>query len=93
MNSLRTRQRLHQQIDQLPSDLLLLVAEFIEFLTFKRSKGSSLTQSTVPEVEEGKPILTSATGADLLQFVGTWQGDDFEECLESVYETRFCEWG
>jgi hypothetical protein len=55
---------------------------------FKRAKGSSLPQATLPKADESTPILTGATGADLLQFVGTWQGDDFEECLESVYETR-----
>ncbi len=86
MNTLNTRQKLHQQIDHLPTDLLLLVAEFIEFLTFKRAKEASVP--IVPETDDGTPILTGATGADLLQFVGTWQGDDLEECLESVYETR-----
>jgi hypothetical protein len=29
-----------------------------------------------------------STAADLLPFAGTWEGDDFEECLRLVYETR-----
>ena len=29
-----------------------------------------------------------STGASLLKHVGSWVGDDFEECLESVYDTR-----
>lgn len=30
----------------------------------------------------------TSTGADLLRFAGTWQGDDFEECLQEVYAQR-----
>ena len=34
------------------------------------------------------PDQRQSTAADLLQFVGTWQGDDIEECLDIVYATR-----
>ena len=83
------RQKLHQQIDQLPSDFLLLATEFLEFLKSRHaSKTTPLVPSSMSEADEGEPILTGSTGADLLQFAGTWQGDDFEECLEAAYETR-----
>ena len=32
---------------------------------FKRAKGSSLPQATLPKADESTPILTGATGADL----------------------------
>ncbi|WP_121969234.1 hypothetical protein [Leptolyngbya sp. BC1307] len=38
------RQKLHQQIDQLPADLLELVAEFLEFVRFKRARATNSTQ-------------------------------------------------
>lgn len=89
MTPTEIRQELHQQIDQLPSDLLLLVVEFLEFLKFKRAKGPDSSASLLDlDIEAGEPVLTGSTGADLMQFAGTWQGDDFEDCLQSVYETR-----
>lgn len=35
-----------------------------------------------------EPLLRGSQASDLLQFAGTWAGDDFEECLQLVYETR-----
>lgn len=35
-----------------------------------------------------EPIRQNTKGKDLAQFVGTWQGDDLEECLRTVQETR-----
>ena len=29
-----------------------------------------------------------STGADLLKFAGTWEGNDLEDCLRLVYQTR-----
>ena len=29
-----------------------------------------------------------STASRLLKFAGTWEGDDFEQCLEDVYKTR-----
>ncbi|MGK7891943.1 MAG: antitoxin family protein [Leptolyngbyaceae cyanobacterium] len=30
----------------------------------------------------------AASGRSLLRHAGTWAGDDFEECLQSVYDSR-----
>ncbi len=38
--------------------------------------------------QDGEPILRGTKAKDLLKFAGTWQGDDFEECLQLVYDTR-----
>ncbi|MEL6325875.1 MAG: hypothetical protein AAFQ61_03095 [Cyanobacteria bacterium J06626_23] len=90
MASTDIRQKLHQQIDQLPSDLLELVAEFLEFLKFKRARSDagSIWVGPSPTVEVAEPASTESTGGDLLQFAGTWHGEDFEECLQAVYENR-----
>ncbi len=34
------------------------------------------------------PTLRPASGRSLLRHAGTWQGDDFEDCLQSVYDSR-----
>ncbi|MEM1292982.1 MAG: hypothetical protein AAGH67_16080 [Cyanobacteria bacterium P01_H01_bin.162] len=92
MTPTEIRQRLHQQIDQLPADLLLLAADFLDFLKFKRASSTDSSEETAQfsdtTAESGEPILTGSTGADLLQFSGTWQGDDFEECLQYVRTFR-----
>lgn len=83
------RQQLHRQIDQIPSDLLIVAAEFLAFLKSRSADDTSpIASFSVAEAASGEPVLTGSTGADLLQFAGTWQGDDLEDCLEVVYETR-----
>lgn len=44
MTPTEIRQKLHQQIDQIPVNLLLLVADFLEFLKFKQAKVSDSAQ-------------------------------------------------
>lgn len=34
------------------------------------------------------PDRRHSTAEDLLNFLGTWHGDDLEECLDLVYATR-----
>lgn len=80
-----TRRKVLQEVAQLPSEQLALVANFIEFLQFRHSE--TLSTQVVPSFND-RPIMTGSTVADLLQFAGTWQGDDFEECLQSVYDSR-----
>ena len=77
MPSTEIRQKLHQQIDQLPADLLIFVADFLDFLKFKLASYPKPASSDIV-----------STGADLLKFAGTWQGDDFDDCLQAVYENR-----
>jgi hypothetical protein len=36
----------------------------------------------------GEPIQRGAKLGDLLEFAGTWAGEDLADCLESVYATR-----
>jgi hypothetical protein len=32
--------------------------------------------------------LRPASGRSILRHAGKWQGDDFEECLQAVYDSR-----
>ncbi|MBO3460339.1 hypothetical protein G7B40_026355 [Aetokthonos hydrillicola Thurmond2011] len=43
---------------------------------------------TESQVEEAAPTMKGSKAEDLLKFAGTWQGDDFEECLQLVYQSR-----
>ena len=37
---------------------------------------------------EAPPPFRPSSGRSLLRQAGTWAGDDFEECLQLVYDTR-----
>lgn len=56
--------------------------------TDESSHSPSQEITTKPETKEATPIFKGSKAEDLLQFAGTWQGNDFEECLQLVYETR-----
>lgn len=56
-----------------------VVAEAIAWVRARKAK---------EQPASGEPILRGAKLEDLLQFAGTWAGDDLEECLEMVYATR-----
>jgi hypothetical protein len=75
------KELLLQEIESSPD---LLLAETLNFLRFLKTKPDPEPQST----PESTPILRGSKAEDLLKFAGTWQGDDFEECLQLVYETR-----
>lgn len=37
---------------------------------------------------QNQPSLRPGSGRSLLRHAGKWQGDDFADCLQSVYKTR-----
>lgn len=45
-------------------------------------------ETPTPQPQHAEPILRGAKAGDLLQFAGTWEGDDLEDCLRLVYKTR-----
>lgn len=47
-----------------------------------------LPDAPEPESNEAPPPFRPASGRSLLRHAGTWAGDDFEECLQMVYDTR-----
>lgn len=81
MSYLELRQKIEQQLAQLPPEQLSLVSEFLDSLQDKGSISHRPLRRLSPIKRESKAV-------DLLEFAGTWQGDDLEECLRFVYETR-----
>lgn len=52
------------------------------------SEATSTSARLQSSVLDGEPTLRGSSASDLLQFADTWEGDDFEDCLQLVYETR-----
>lgn len=40
------------------------------------------------DVAQTPPTKSHSTAQSLLKYAGTWEGEDFEECLQLVYDTR-----
>lgn len=74
------RQKIEQQLAQLTDDQLSLASDFLDSLTSK----STINQRPLRRLA---PIKRGTRG-DLLKFAGTWQGNDLEDCLREVKETR-----
>ncbi|MFN6567027.1 DUF2281 domain-containing protein [Dendronalium sp. ChiSLP03b] len=98
------KELLLQEIESSPDSLLEETLDFLRFLKTKQTIVKKNTQSphiqpettdsdTLPQPEE-KPTDSSqlpyrpASGRSILRHAGTWAGDDFDECLRSVYATR-----
>jgi hypothetical protein len=75
-----TKDQLRQEIESLPDALVAVTLDFIQFIKNKHQR----ELSTIPTELSYRP----ASGRSLLEHAGTWQGDDFEDCLHLVYETR-----
>ncbi|NET57044.1 MAG: DUF2281 domain-containing protein [Symploca sp. SIO2E6] len=72
------REQLHQEIEQAPAEIVEIVLDFILFLKSRHSHSSM-----------AKPIpSTAASILKTLENIGTWEGDDFDECLELVHQSR-----
>ncbi len=95
------KELLLQEIESSPDLLLEETLDFLRFLKTKQTK--SERQSTSIESEatatttqtdlektstETEQAYRPASERSILRHVGTWAGDDFEECLEMVYATR-----
>lgn len=59
-----------------------VIAETIEWI---RSRKQSTRTEPIPT---GEPILRGAKLEDLLEFAGTWAGDDLENCLNTIDATN-----
>ena len=75
------RQKIEQQLAQLPPDQLFLVSDFLDSLQGK----STISERSLRRLA---PIKRGNKAGDLLKFAGTWLGNDLEECLRLVNETR-----
>jgi hypothetical protein len=90
-------------LQEIESSSDVLLAQTLDFLRFLKTKptteeisvdpsteknNDTSNQKMKPEIQEATPIIRGSKAEDLLKFASTWQGDDFEECLQLVYETR-----
>lgn len=57
-------------------------------LAGRRVRLMVLPNAKEPESNEAPPPFRPSSGRSLLRHAGTWAGDDFEECLQLVYDTR-----
>lgn len=92
MTPTEIRQRLHQQIDQLPADLLLLAADFLDFLKFKRAQATDSTQSaTMPATE----VLEHGPSSQVPRhnIKGLWANFDADITEEDIAVARQEMWG
>ena len=80
------KQLLIAAIENAPEPILEQTLDYLEYLKTKINT-SAIKSNSIPG-KDGEPILRGSKAKDLLQFGGTWQGDDFEKCLQLVYDTR-----
>lgn len=81
MTYLELRRKIEQQLAQLPPDQLSLISDFLDALQTRDNKSDRPLRRIAP-------IKRGSKAVDLLKFGGTWQGNDLEECLQFVHETR-----
>jgi hypothetical protein len=81
MTYLELHQKIEQQISQLPPEQLSLVSDFLDSIQEK----STVNQRPLRRIS---PIKRGKKAGDLLHHTGTWHGDDLEDCLRLVEETR-----
>jgi hypothetical protein len=66
------KEQLLQELNSTPDRLIIETLNFLQFI-------------------KAREELTFSTGASLLDHlktIGTWQGDDFDECLQDISDTR-----
>jgi hypothetical protein len=74
MSPLELRQTLHAQLDQIPEVQLPEIQQYLTALTD--------VPTPTPSPTTGASLLTA------LKTMGTWQGDDFQDCLQAIYSSR-----
>ncbi|MBD2303375.1 DUF2281 domain-containing protein [Nostoc sp. FACHB-190] len=98
------KELLLQEIESSPESLLEETLDFLRFLKTKQAAGEkepqhphiqpeaadSNTQNQLHEnsTDNSQIPYRPASGRSILRHAGTWAGDDFDECLQSVYATR-----
>ncbi|AOX04312.1 hypothetical protein BJP34_14615 [Moorena producens PAL-8-15-08-1] len=82
------KEQLLVAIESAPEPILAQILDYLEYLKTRATSPDTLSSPVPTKNEDGKPILHGSKAKDLLKFAGTWQGDDFEECLQLVIDTR-----
>lgn len=81
------KEQLMQEIESAPDALLTETLNFLRFLKTKETQA----QPTQHQGESASHTPVNSTGSSLLEHlktIGTWEGDDLEECLNLVLASR-----
>ena len=79
MNTIQLREQIEETLLEISPENLKIIAEFVEFVKDKQAKNQSSLEAI-----NYKP----ASGRSILRHAGTSVGDDLEDCLKLLYETR-----
>jgi hypothetical protein len=77
------KELLIQEIETLSPDLLTEALDFIRFIKVSRAQEQVKFDNDVKI-----NTVKDSTAKNLLEFAGTWEGDDIRECLQLVHDTR-----
>ena len=80
MNTFELRQQIERSLSEISPDNLKVIAEFVEFIKQR--------QEAIQPNSSGTIAYKPASGRSILRHAGAWVGDDLEDCLRLVYETR-----
>jgi hypothetical protein len=78
------REQLRQEIDQVSDEIL---ASTLDFILFLKSREAELSNAKKTNKNPDLPYRP-ASGKSLVNYQGGWVGDDFEECLQQVHDSR-----
>ncbi len=93
------KELLIQEIENLPPELLTEALDLIRSIKVNYKKKEleagklepiplSDSRETFSDKDKEQLTYRRASGRSILRHAGTWEGDDFEECLQVVYATR-----
>ncbi|MBD2384695.1 DUF2281 domain-containing protein [Cylindrospermum sp. FACHB-282] len=77
------KELLVKEIESLPPELLTEALDFIRFI-----KASHLQRNSPAAPNLSADKLKGSKAKDLLEFAGSWSGDDIRECLQLVHDSR-----
>jgi len=81
MTPSQLRKKIDNQLEQLSPERLALVSSFLDSI-------QTATPIDSPSLHKLSPIKRGKQAKDLFKHTKTWQGDDLEDCLNFVRETR-----
>jgi len=85
MTARNLRTQIEQNLSQISADNLQVIAEFVEFIKKKQEATQMSLEDTIYQPASGRSI---SSGRSILRHAGTWVGDDLEDCLQLMSETR-----
>ncbi len=76
-----TKEILLQEVESLPNELVAEALDFVTFIRARQTKSDAKLSIAAPDQRQ-------STASSLLEFAGSWVGDDLQDCLEEVIALR-----